>query len=331
MKKISSFVLVMALLLALAAPAMAQAPAENSLVMKQESIRGNRSFTQDSYPEIWITPIFDQHIIVGNEKYPPHFLRFAPPENTAMLDFSYDDATFIDHDVLLTYSYYAYDRASFELFLEKAAQEYTIADGSDGIAMYVNPESRRAHAMIDIKDKFEKSAKLQIIIDDHSRDIKPETLRELIEAEVERVTGTMEFVELDHYWSQGVVKSVELYSDRDPVKATVDTTGLTVTEVEEESLTTREKVDDRNSAATSFEIGTYAYVESKGDESKEYTMSDGTVWKIFNTEYHGYASMVVLEEGKYGTVYLTIEVDTAPEGFPAALEAAYARVTLEVE
>lgn len=316
-------------LLLMAAVAGAEAPAAGPLSMEQHAVRGNASFTAASYPEIWITPIFDEHIIVGLEKYPAHFLRFAPPEGCEAMEFDYDDTVFIDHENLLTYEYYAYDSASFELFLEKAEAEHTLLDGSDGVAMYITPDSRRAQAMLDISEWFGKTAKLSVYISDHTRDITGEALTALIEAEVARLQDAMEFVELDHFWSEGVIAGVQLKADNDPVTVKVDTAGWIVTKVQEDTLLSKWKASERMAGKRKLTIDTYTYVDSK-DDVTELTLADGATFRVYSTDLSSYAALTLLEEGKRGAVHLTIQIDGAPEDFAAALQEVYDRLTIEV-
>ncbi|MCL2811990.1 MAG: hypothetical protein FWD25_08910, partial [Clostridia bacterium] len=183
MKKILSCLLIAVLCLSLASIAMAEAPAAGSLKAVQQTIRGNSSWTPESYPEIWITPIFGEYIVEGRdtERYPANFLRFAPPEGTAPLRFEYDYSNLIDFDTLFQYSYQAHDRASYELFLERAEEEeHILADGSDGVAIYVMPSRwGRGRAMIDLKQYFGGTAKLVIeIYDNAGDDLSAEALGE---------------------------------------------------------------------------------------------------------------------------------------------------------
>lgn len=327
MRKILASLLAL-MMLTVSAAALAAAPAAGSLSVTYESVRGNASFTVESYPEIWITPIFDQHIIAGNEKYPPHFLRFPLPEGTAALEFETDSVALIDHENLLVYSYYAYDRASFEVFLEKAEPDYTIADGTDGVAMYIRPDVRRAYGMIDIKPDFGNTSKLQIIIDDFTRDITEDTLRALIEAEAERIQATMQLEKLDAYWSTDVFSTIDLRGESE-LGVTVDASGLAVTKVEENKLVYMKKIDDRNVEKTEIAIDGYSYVDSREEsEVATHKMADGTEWRVYTSEVTGYAHLTLLEEGKYGPVYLTVKIDGTPDTFIDKLEAAYGRTTI---
>ena len=330
MKKTISVLLALCLMLT-AGMVVAESPEAGSLNVERVSIRGNASWTKESYPEIWITPVFAEYIIKGNEKYPAHFLHFAPPEGALPTSFAYDEAVFLDHDILAAYYYFAYDRHAFELFLEKADPEFILEDGSDGVAMYISPDSRRARALIDISDNFGGTAKLEIVFDDYSRDITTEQLTGYIQAEVERVQAAMTFVELDQYWSEGVFGAVELHAGNDPVSVLLDAASLTIVSLKESKLKAQELVDG-DVRSIELALDSYSYVYSNEEEAEDITLSDGTEWKIYHTGYTGYAVFVVMEVAKYDRpLYLTVQSDCAPEDFVDVLEAINSLVTINVE
>lgn len=323
MKRIVSNILAILLIAVLCAPALA-----DGIDVRRETVRGNATFTKDSYPAIWITPVYDDHIIaqVDAEKYPARFLTFAPPEGGCLTKYAYDESDFLNHDQLMSYYYFAYDRASFELFLEDAEEANIIKDGSDGVAMFVQPDSRRARAMIDLKQQFGGTAKLCIILDDHSRDITEAQLRELIQAETERVQAEMKLEEPGRFWSEGAFNSVQIQADRDPFSAIVDVAGLTVTRIEDGKVVTK-VADGRGTKSTEIAIDGYSYPHNKM-EAVEGTLKDGTGYLGYNSEYTGYATFTLAEDGQYGPVYLTFKIDAEPAEFAEALEAAYARTTV---
>ncbi len=323
MKKIISAVLCLMLICGCCAPALAE-----GIDVRRESVRGNAAFTADSYPTVWITPVFDDHIIARTDpgKYPAKFLTFAPPAGGCLTKYSYDESDFLDHDKLMGYYYFAYDRASFELFLEDAEAANIIKDGSDGVAMFVQPDSRRARAMIDLKPQFGGTAKLSIILIDYSRDITADQLKSMIQAETERVQAEMQLMEPGKFWSEGAFHSVQIAASRDPFSAIVDVTGLTVTRIEDKEVITKVP-DGRGTKSIEIAIDGYSYPHSMM-EAVEGKLADGTKYLGYNTEYTGYASFTLAEAGQSGPVYLTFKIDSEPSAFPAALEEAYARVAV---
>lgn len=297
---------------------------------KIQNVRGNASFTAESYPEIWITPVYADYIITGYdaERYPSKFLRFAPPEGATLLEFRYDLSSLIDFDSLLQYTYYAYDRYAFELFLEKAEPDNIVSDGSDGAAIYIRPDNRRGCALIDIKDQFGGTAKLEIEVYDHTGDLKPDELRQLIVDETARVKTAMALEELDGYWSRGGYQSVELYDDHNEAGLSVNVDGMIITRLATDKLVATAPVEGQSSSVSNTEIAIDSYVR---DEATDATLASGTEYRAYTTDYSGYAYFY-LKEGKYsGQVYLSIQIDCAPDEFAAKLEEVYGRITLNVE
>lgn len=332
MKKKFLCLLCALLMVAVSAGAWAEAPAAGSLRVEHQVISGNSAWTAESYPEIWITPIFAEYIIIGNEDYPGTFMHFAPPEGTLPRELDYDEASFLNFDTLMGYYYAAYDRYSFEVFLEKAQEDSILSDGSDGVAMYVNEESNRASAMIDIKEDFGKTSKLTIDLYDHSRDLSTDDLKAQLQAEVARVQEAMVIETLDHYWSEGVFESVQIANSNDPAVVTIDTTGLNVVSIDEKKMVYQTRVDERNADSVTITLDTYSNPYYDEEKSAEITLSDGTVMRVTTTDYTGYAGMPVLDEVKYGSgpLYLSITIEATPETFQAKLEEVYARITVEI-
>lgn len=323
MKRITVTILSALLIYALCAPALAE-----GIDVRRETVRGNAAYTADSYPTVWITPVYDDHIIaqIDPEKYPARFLTFAPPDGARLTKYSYDESDFLNHDTLMGYYYFAYDRASFELFLEDADEANILLDGSDGVAMFIQPDIRRARAMIDLKQQFGGTAKLCIILSDYSRDITEDQLKEQIQAETARVQAEMKLEEPGGFWSEGAFNSIEIAADRDPYSAVVDVAGLTVARFEDGKVVTK-AADGRNARKTEIAIDGYSYPHSQMN-AREDALADGTVYLGYSTDYTGYATVTLAEDGKYGPVYLTFKIDCGVEEFAGALEAAYARTTL---
>ncbi len=345
MKKLISLLLVLTLALVccvvhaeipVCCGAKAETLAKGSLNAVAEVVRRNSSFTAESWPEIWISPIFDDHIIgqTDPEKYPAKFLHFAPLPDTAPMDFSYDQATFVNHEKMQLLGYYAYDRYAFELFLEKAEEQNTIADGSDGVAMFVQPDSGRARALIDLKPQFGGTAKLEIVISDYN-DATADELKQMIQAEAERVQGAMRLEETGHYWSDGVFQSVKLVSNNERATAMIDTSALTVAKLDPNRLVSKVFVKQGQVASTEISLDSYSYALSKFEEkdpaASEEALADGTAYTSYTSEYTGYAAFPLLGEGGHGPLYLTVRIDCGPEAFKEKLEAVYKLITLQVE
>lgn len=325
MKKLVALLLAALMALGLGA-ALADAPAAGSLTVENTTIRGNTTWTLESYPEIWLTPIFNEYIIEGKdaEKYPPKFLCFAPPEGALPYEFDTDDAAFLNHDTLMSYGYYVADRASFELFLEKAEKENILADGSGGVAMFTQPDNRRARAMISLEEQYGGTAKLEILMYDNTGDMKAEELAAAIQAETERVQSTMRMEDLEGYWSKEVYASVQLYYSFLKVGVQVNTSAMTLVNVEDRKLEAMENVDGK-AVETKIEI-----VDYTSDEVTDETLADGTPYirKTYDSFSYGYFE---IGESRDKPVYVSICIDGEPEGFAEKLEKVYALVTVLAE
>ena len=326
MKKVLLCLLITTLFLSLAAVAIAEAPEPGSLSLVQQIINRNASWTPESYPEIWITPFYAEYIIEERdaERYPANFLRFAPPEGAASLRIDSDYASFVDFDTYLQYSYQAMDRASYELFLEKAEEENILADGSGGVAMYVSPGHwGRARAMLDLKAYFGGTAKLYIeLYDGAGEDLTAEKLSEMIQAEAARVQASLQFEELDRFWSQGVFATVELSDGT--VTIAVDTAAMTLTDIQTKKLKSRAVVDSKV-RATEIEISS-----PYQDDLEEAEFADGTPYLCKVSEYWSDAYFYIQERRAGDPIYLHIKIEGtfSLEAFAAELEKVYALVTL---
>ncbi|MDR3051694.1 MAG: hypothetical protein LBU67_08220 [Oscillospiraceae bacterium] len=321
MKKFLSCLLCVAMLCAMTV-ALAETPAAASLTVTEKKVRGNSAWTAESYPEIWLTPFFAEYIVEKNERYPAHFIHFSLRPDTSPYSFTPDSAAAVDFDTLISYNYYVMERASFEVFLEKADPAKTLSDGSDGVAVYTNAEKRRGYAMISLKDQFGGTTKLEIDVYDNTGDLSDTELGKVIQEEAERVRAALTYEELDHYWSQGVFASVELYDSYQGAKVVVDAKGLTLTKLDEQGLqSTVLGPDGQKALQTELEI-----TDVYGD-TNEAALSDGTPYLVRSTDYTSYA-FFKLKEGKSRPVYLQISVSVGPDDAPAAIEAAYALVQL---
>ena len=333
MKKFTAAVLALVLVLALTLPVLAEGKAP--LNVEREVIRGNSSWTKESYPEVWLTPYFAEYVIEGKEDYPPVFLNFPPPEGASPLSFDPDDAAFLDHDTLMGYYYSVTDRYSFEVFLEDVPEERIIKDGSDGVAMFVVEDSRRAKGLIDIKKDFGKTAKMMVELYDHSGSLSDEKKSEALQAEMERLLATMKAVTLEEYWSKDAFGTVQLYVDRQDIVAEVDASGLIVTKIDENEIVFMGKNAAGKVEESEIRLDSYSYANSKeegGEPTTRETMADGREFLVFNTDYTGYAASVVIEKDRYDRpLFIAIDGDSAPAEFPAKLVLLYDRVTLHPE
>lgn len=331
--------LVFVLLLSVNAVALAEKPAADSLKAEIQSIRGNRSFTLESYPDMWLTPFYVSSMLEGNEKNPPVFVKIPAREGSSVVEFDYEDCYYVDFDTLVGYYYYVEDDYPFETFLKKVEDDTNIIkDGSDGDALYLSPDRNRAYALITLEgDALPKFTRLYIQLTDNTRDMKAADLQAAIEEEIARIKDAYTVETLDGYWSEGVYATVQLQARNDDVSLSINTSGLTIVQLEDDTLETirveKNDKDRLSSEDTEIALDTYSYVFADGNTAYDLTLEDGTVFTAFNTDYTGYAALPVLAEAKYGSgdpLYLTIQIDCAPEDFPKMLEEIYGRITVTV-
>lgn len=321
MKRLLSSLLVAILTLALCAPALAAEPEAALFKVEKQTVRGNSAWTPESVPEVWLTPYFDEYIVEGKENYPAEFVRFPVAEGSSPYSFRQDSFGAVNFDTLVSYSYQAYDRASYELFLEKAEADNILADGSDGVAMYIAPDNRRGRAMIDVKSMFGGTAKLTIDVYDNTGDLDGEALTKLIQDETKRVQDAMKHEKLEQYWSKGAFSTVILFDDYAKHEVTLDVKDLTIIDLDDDKMIVMEKNSKGKVDKTKYELTDYLYHE---EEAKDAALADGTPYKVYNSEYTGYTSFQLAEGEK--PLILSIEITCDQEEFVAKLEQAYARV-----
>lgn len=292
------------------------------------------TYTPESYDTVWVTPVYADYIIAGQypERNPSRFVCFPAPQGATLGEYRYDSSLLIDDEARVSYLYAAYERISYEVFLEKAEEENIIKDGSDGVAIYIKPDDRRGDALINLKPHFEGTPKLLVTVRSYDRNITGEQLKELITAEAERVQAEMSIVDTERFWSAGVYNAIEIMAYRHPeYAATVRVADKAVTSFAPQMVITKE-TEGNNARATEIKFDSYSQPhvkEAEGDpEVKDAVMADGTAYKYYQTDYTGYASFTMLENGSYDSIYLTVKIDGSREGFAEALEELYARITL---
>lgn len=175
--------------------------------MEQYEYINVKLLTEESYPEVCLNP--DYYSVVYGRNDSMNFLRFPGPAGAQPVTFSESSCSYLDMDRLIQYSYYLDDRDSFEDFLSDAeADEYILKDGSDGVALFIEPGDygARAYAMIAVQE-FGKTAKLRITItmDDLDKrlpqDQRVQALADIITAEADRVLAQMHIDSFAPYWS----------------------------------------------------------------------------------------------------------------------------------
>ena len=324
MKRRLTALLCATLTLALCIPALAE-PVD----MQRQFVRGNSSFTSDSYETVWLTPIYANEMIAGAapERFPTKFIYFPSPDGYCLTEYGFDKSTFLNTDSLMRIRYLVYDRGDFDMFLEWADDSNVLPYGDASVAVYTNPDKGSAHAMVELDEEFGSVAKLEIIIDNISGMATPDQLKNTILAEVERVQGEIVIEDIGHYWSENLINSVEIAAHDDPFEATVDVSGLSVTSLGSNWVVTTEQ---SSSGAKSIAIAISQSSRAHGEMgAKEGKLKNGTSYVKFTTDITGYATFVLTDKGNNGNpVYLTIIIDCAPDEFDAEVESAFGRMEL---
>ncbi|MCH5286985.1 MAG: zinc ribbon domain-containing protein [Christensenellaceae bacterium] len=287
--------------------------------------------TTDSYPEVCIMPYYFSSAFISQYKA-PYFMHFPCPGNTFAADFNEYSATFLDMEYYRQYTYIAQESYAYETFLNNCdVDEYIIADGTGGVAIYIEPDSYRARALIGVSG-IEKSTKLEIRFTDSSLKNKSaqqvvELLTEQISAEVARIQASLTVELADHYWTEGRYAGfsvMNLTRNTENISLTYTLPeGYYVTKVDNSDVSIATVRGERDALVASFDMETYSYVNSRLEEEPEHVMTatfDDVEYRIY---YHWYNEKILSAKvdrvlsttaGYSGddTLYLTIDLD--PEG-----------------
>lgn len=118
-----------------------------------------------------------------------------------------------------------------------------------------------------------------------------------------------------------VPSGVVLYDDYAKHELTLEAKDLTIIYLSDGKMMIMEKTANGKVDKTEYELTDYLYHE---EEAKEATLSDGTPYKVYNTEYTGYTSFQLTEGEKPMVLSIKITCDQAE--FTSKLEQAYQRV-----
>ena len=298
--------------------------------------------TEESYPEVCITPEYPSIMLSDYYDGEPLFLCFAGPEGASPEHFDNDEAGYIDEDQQIQYYYQVAESASFEEFINEAAEDdYILLDGSDGTAARIDPDKNAAYGMIKTTE-FGKSSKLyiKIVLDSLSTKMPLETrvgaLTEAILPEVERVSGAMRYEVFDSYWSAGKFGGVKLLDYDFQTLMTVAFPSMELTAGDGSKLTgtyipTRLRGNDFSgliyfgkglNADLDIEYDTYSYaqyqLEENADDVFTHTFDSGNEWIVYisnrdseNKPFGWYATHFVDYESEYSGQYgLSIHVSS---------------------
>ena len=311
------------------------ASAEEGLPMIQQMTQNEYSstavLTTESYPEVCISPYVFSSAFISQYRE-PYFIHFPCPPNTFVADFETRTASFLDLENSYQYMYQALESYAYETFLNDCdVDEYILADGSDGLAMYINPDRYRAYALIGVPE-IEKSAKLYIsFIGDSLRgrdeQVIIDTLTEVITGEVARIRASMTVAPAEAYWSDGRYAGFNMISTSNTVGLGMSYTlpeGCYVTSIDDLDVSVAKVLGQDDAIVDTFKIGTYSYINSRVEEEPEHVITvtiDGAEYRIYSHWYNdekilsANVDRVLSTEAGYSndqTLYLTIALE--PKG-----------------
>lgn len=309
------------------------AVAEESLpymaLMSQDMYLATSLVTPESYPEVCISPYYFSSSFVSQYKE-PYFIHFPCPANTFATSVDVDTAFFLNVAELRQYAYAAYDSYAYETFLNNCdVDEYILADGSDGVAMYINPDRTRATALIGMPE-IEKSAKLEVLIIDDSLGNRSEqevidALTALITNEVARIKASLTVELADAFWTVGRyagfnVASNSRYTEGLGLSYTLPE-GYFITELNGTDVTIAKVLGKDDAIKVDFDLDTYSYVSYKYEEDPDSVVTvsiDGNEYRIWAHWYNdekimsAYVDRVISTtagSSQDQTMYWTLDLD----------------------
>ena len=297
--------LLLALVLLLAVPACAEDLYLREL--PQYTYVNEKLLTWESYPEVRIAPYSAYNLFSSYNPVEPMFLCFPGPDGALANEFDVDFVTYLDESNAIQYNYQMRASDSFEEFVNKAAaDEYILLDGSDGVAIYLDPDRNSAYGMLAAKE-FDKSAKLviRITLDALSSkmplDTRVQALVEAIVPEVARVSKQMRYEVMDPFWSYNQFVGVELLDEDDfDTMLMVDFPPMTLdygdgSQQTESMIVTKMRFGELT-GYYNFGEGVYLQVdiakddapfalykleEEKSEDAQVVTLANGSTWYIF--------------------------------------------------
>ena len=261
--------------------------------------------SQESYPEIRLHPGYAYSLFSDYQDEAANFLCFPGPDGALAESFSMSDAYYLDDANAIQYSYYVTSSDSYEEFVNEATDPaWVLKDGSDGIAVRVDPERLKGYGMIGTPE-FDASAKLviQVGLDRLDRKMPAETLvqslSDAILAEVDRISQSMHYETMEPYWRAGKYAGIKFLDDDFEQLLKVDFPVFTVNYPDggaaEASLIPTEVggtdmngiIDFGNGAyvEVDLEFSDYSYpaakLEENDPEAVELTLENGSSWLFY--------------------------------------------------
>ena len=300
--------------------------------LSQNTYINTSLLTTESYPEVCIAPYYFSSMYISQYSE-PMFIHFPCPANTFAADFEESVVNFIDMDYGRQYVYIARENYAYETFLNNCENDdYILADGDDGLAIYLEPEDGRAYALLSAAD-VAKGAKLEIRIYDSSvrnwsEQQAVDALTPLITEEAARVQNSMVIDRMDTYWTAGRFAGFNVICNATNVNGLTLTYTLPedyfITEVDDARVSIAKIQGKDDALSADFNMETYTYVDYQLEEDPDHVSTvtiDGADYRIYAHWYNdekitsAYVDRVISTTAGYDgdqTLYLTIDLD--PDG-----------------
>ena len=319
--------------------------AEDGVYMRQlpqYTYSSETLLTPESYPEIRLNPNSAYKFFTDYNPAVPVFVCFPGPSGALANEFDTDNVTYLDDANAIQYTYIVHSSASWEEFINQAEEDdYILADGSDGLAAYIDPANRRAYGMLATRE-FGKSSKLEIRmkLDALSSKMPQDTiitaLTDAILPEVTRVKEQMHYETLEPFWNEGVYSGIKMLESRDfsflmkipfPTQTlyysdgTTKSIGMIVTRMNYGTLYGTYNFGEGHYIDTEISIDTNPYAIYKMNENdpdaKEAAFSNGQSCYVYlsqlterNKSSYCYCSIPLGLKDRYDyDLYLTIKMD----------------------
>lgn len=267
-----------------------------------DCLRENDGLAVSSYPNVTLAASSPNMMVSYPEDHPMVFLQFPLPDGFYAAQFDNSDCVIVSDKGDVVIQYELLGRYSFESFLDGQPEDTIVADGSDGLALFVETDKSRAEALVDMKD-FGSMAKLFVYYRTDERNPDIESLSAGILAELDRIKASMQIIEPGDYWSKGVYNSIELTVSRAPVSVVVDARELNITGV-------KYSYSDDIDAYTPYgdhileygiELSTSSHVEYQREKDESavytYTAASGNAYGVY---------LYQMDNGKVSSFYFDL-------------------------
>lgn len=260
---------------------------------------GNNLLTEETYPELCLTPA-SPPLYIDYPKKEPVFLCAPFPQGAHPAIFDYDVALLIDNDNNVSYNYGLFENRSFEAFLSPSeyVEKEIIRDGTDGSAAYIDISFKKSAFGWGMIKTPQFGEDVFLVIEVHMYDMdesigdkeQRRMITTAIEQEIDRIRSEMRYETIRPYMNAGKFGGIKMMDYDSRVLAVFDFFPLKV-----------HKVD--------FSGKDYGIVSS----DMILTRFDGTQMKGYFPCGDGWSAEMEMDLNKYGTItkrYMNNEENT---------------------